>query len=168
MTDKEFLAAFEGFSLTPRQWTHEAHVRATWLCIASSDDHKAAMRRIATGVRNLSSFINCVYGSGTVSSYHATITGAYARVIAGRVREGETFIRFLARNPDLVPGPGQDKLAPLMAHYSRGLLLSDSARSRFRAPDLAPLPAPPGAFGDDESGTEDRPPSRALLSPVAV
>ena len=134
-TDKEFMALFEGRAFTREQWTHEAHVRAAWLCLATCKNYQAARAKLRRGVREMTYRWGCFSGAGP--SYHETITSGYLRVISGRSQDGETFAKFHARNPDLFTG---DRLEPLRPHYTLDLLRTDAAREKFVPPDLAPLP----------------------------
>lgn len=127
MTDGEFLAAFEACTLPRPAWTHEAHVRMAWLYLARLPAAEAEQRARA-GIRRY----NASVGS---DGYHETITVAFVRVIAGRVRDGESFAAFRDREPDLF----DRKLTALHRHYSPDRLKSPEARERFVAPDREPL-----------------------------
>jgi len=153
MTDDEFLAAFQACTLTRPQWTHEAHVRMAWLFLTRLP-FVTALDRIRTGIRKLNDRIgqplithrappqhSCktvrsTGSSGDPNGYHETITVAFARVIASRVRLGEDFAAFRDRNADLF-----DRTLPaLLRHYSKERLWSPEARRWFIEPDVAMLP----------------------------
>lgn len=129
MTDDEFLAAFEGCTLTRPEWTHEAHVRMAWAYLTRlpiADALKAAR----SGILRL----NAAFGNST--GYHETITVAFVRVIAHRLQAGDDFPTFRGRNPDLL-----DRTLPaLLRHYTKDRLFSAEARAAFIDPDLEPLP----------------------------
>jgi hypothetical protein len=153
MTDEEFLLAFQACTLTRPQWTHEAHVRMAWLYLTRLP-FTEALDRIRTGIRKLNSKIgqpavthrapsrhSCkaarvISSTGDPNGYHETITVAFARVIASRSRLGEDYAAFRDRNPDLF-----DRTLPaLFRHYTKALLWSPEARSRFIEPDVEALP----------------------------
>jgi hypothetical protein len=153
MTDDEFLTAFQACTLTRPQWTHEAHVRMAWLYLTRLP-FVEALDRVRTGIRKLNDRIgqplithrapsqySCkttrVTGStGDPNGYHETITVAFARLIASRVRLGEDFPAFRDRNPDLF-----DRTLPaLLRHYSKERLWSPEARRWFIEPDVEMLP----------------------------
>jgi hypothetical protein len=76
--------------------------------------------------------------------YHETITVAWARIVAHHVAADPAvcdFDAFVTRYPALL-----DKTL-LARHYSGAALGSATARADWVAPDLVPLPAPPGARG---------------------
>jgi hypothetical protein len=132
MTDDEFLAAFEAAAIPRPDWTHEAHVRMAWLYLTRLP-HAEALERVRSGIRKLNGAI------GSPDGYHETITVAYVRVIASRLRDGEAFPAFRDRNPDLL----DRTLSALLRHYSAERLRSAEARRAFVAPDCGPLPDAP-------------------------
>src|SRR4051812_27869201 len=94
MTDDEFLAAFEAAAIAPPDWAHEAHVRMAWLYLTRLP-FTEALERVRKGIRKLNAVI------GSPDGYHDTITVAFVRVIAARVRPGEAYPAFRDRHPDL-------------------------------------------------------------------
>ena len=134
MTDDEFLLAFETCAFTRPEWTHESHVRMAWLYLTRLP-FVAALDSVRRGIRKLNAKI------GSPDGYHETITAAFVRVIASRVRPGEDYPAFRDRNPDLL----DRTLAALLRHYTKDRLWSPEARSRFIGPDVEELP---GVFPD--------------------
>ncbi len=137
MTDDEFLAAFEACALARTEWTHAAHVRMAWLYATRAADPLPLAR---AGIRKLNASFARPEGAPPdprgLDGYHETITTAFVRVIAARVRAGESFAAFAARNPDLF-----DRTFPaLLAHYSPARLYSAEAKAAFVEPDRAELP----------------------------
>ena len=129
MTDDEFLAAFEAAAIARTDWTHEAHVRMAWLYLTRLP-FGAALERVRSGIQKLNGRI------GSPDAYHDTITVAYVRVIASRLRAGETYPAFRDRNPDLF-----DRTFPaLLRHYTKERLDSPEARAAFVEPDREALP----------------------------
>lgn len=153
MTDDEFLLAFQTCTFTRPEWTHEAHVRMAWLYLTRLP-FVEALDRIRTGIQKLNAKIgqppnthrappqrSCnitlrVSSNGDPNGYHETITIAFSRLIASRVRLGEDYLAFRDRNPDLfdrtLPAPFQ--------HYTKERLWSPEARRGFIEPDVAELP----------------------------
>jgi hypothetical protein len=155
MSDKEFLEQFESRTLDRKEWTHEAHIRMAWLYLKRSDSYRRARSRIRSGIKKLNAAFEARLADpcGAIAppeasampadepkrvGYHETITTAFVRLIAVRIRSGETYTKFQSRNVDLFDG----KLSALMSHYSAGLLFSEEARTSFVEPDLARLPKP--------------------------
>jgi hypothetical protein len=129
MTDDEFLAAFEACAFTRPEWTHEAHVRMAWLYLTRLPVDEA-LDRVRAGIQKLNGTI------GSPDGYHETITVAFVRVIASRLRIGDTFAAFRDRNPDLF----DRTLTALLRHYTKDRLWSPEARRAFIEPDVEPLP----------------------------
>ncbi len=128
--DAEFLKAFESCTLAPECWTHTAHIHMAWLCLGASD-FPTALARIRTGIRRYNAEV-----LDKLPEYHETVTVAFARLIASRMREGQDWQGFAASNEDLfVSSPPS-----LGAYYSSHRLMSAAARRSFVEPDLQPLP----------------------------
>ena len=130
MTDDEFLAAFEAVAFTRPEWTHEAHVRMAWLYL-TRHPFADALCRVQNGIRKLNGKI------GSPDGYHDTITVAFVRIIADRLKDGERYESFRDRNPELL-----DRTLPaVLRHYTKDYLYSTDARREFVEPDREPLPA---------------------------
>lgn len=140
MTDDEFLAAFEGCQIARAEWSHAAHVRMAWLYATRTADPLPLVR---AGIHKLrASYVRPIVEVPAppdprgLGGYHETITTAFVRVIAARVRAGESFDAFEARNPDLF----DREFSALLAHYSPARLFSAEAKAAFVPPDRAELP----------------------------
>lgn len=128
--DAEFLAAFMNCTLPEAEWTHEAHVRLAWICLVQSPPDEA-LARIRDGILGYNTDV-----LGRAHKYHETITVAFTRLIGERLRPGETWLQFRARNHDLV-----DVERPILGrYYSAARLTSDAARRSYVDPDREPLP----------------------------
>ena len=155
MTDDEFLTKFEQRQLDRAEWTHEAHVRMAWLYVARSATYKAARSKVRSGIKKLNNaFVaRAARPCGATPppepvaepvaeekpiGFHETITTAFVRLIASRMRPGEKYTTFRQRNPDLF----DRKLPALLSHYSKEVLFSEEAKVRFAQPDREPLPKP--------------------------
>lgn len=137
MTDDEFLAAFEACALVRKEWTHAAHVRMAWLYATRVAN---PLPRVRAGIQKLNASFVRPAGAPPdprgLDGYHETVTTAFVRVIAARVRAGERFAAFAERNPDLF----DRAFSALLAHYSPARLFSAEARAAFVPPDRAELP----------------------------
>ena len=131
MTDDEFLAAFEAAAIPRKNWTHEAHVRMAWLYLRRLP-FAEALEKVRDGIQKLNAKI------GSVGGYHETITVAFVRVIASRLRAGEKYPEFRDRNADLF----DRTLSALLRHYTKERLHSPEARAAFIEPDREELPRP--------------------------
>ncbi|NND60796.1 MAG: hypothetical protein HKN49_11065 [Gammaproteobacteria bacterium] len=128
LADDEFLARFEDCSLDDAVFKHTGHVRMAFLYLQRHDT-ETALTRICKGIQRFGA------SRGAPEKYHATVTIAFARIIAKRLQPDQGFDDFVAANPDLMsPRP------LLLDYYSEALLYSDEARLRFVAPDRRPLP----------------------------
>jgi hypothetical protein len=145
MDDHEFLTAFEACKLRRKDWTHEAHVRVAWLYLTRLP-FPAARDLVRTGIPKLNAefrrrdLLGCASRptnpARKPTGYHATITVAFATLIASRLRPGQDFAAFREHNPDLF----DRTLAALLRHYSPQRLFSAEAAREFLGPDLQPLP----------------------------
>lgn len=137
MTDDEFLAAFEGCTIPRAEWSHAAHVRMAWLYATRTADPLPLVR---AGIQKLNAtFVrppDAPPDARGLDGYHETITTAFVRVIAARVRPGESFAAFEARNPDLF----DREFSALLAHYSPARLFAPEAKAAFVPPDRGELP----------------------------
>lgn len=101
----------------------------------------AALEEMRSGLREMLARAAEV-GYEAPVGYHETITVFWLRMIAARLRPGETRNShvFFEDHPELL-----DKRL-VAQHYSKERLMSDAARAIFVEPDRAPLPAahPPG------------------------
>jgi hypothetical protein len=129
--DRRFLESFEQCTLPESEWTHLAHIRVAWTCLQESDPAEA-VARIRRGILRYNTNV-----LGRPEMYHDTVTIAFSRLIADRMRPGETWDGFARRIDDLLDG----KSPILLRYYSGGRLFSDEARDQFVEPDLNALPA---------------------------
>jgi hypothetical protein len=129
---------FESGTLPRGQWTHGAHLAvACWYLLCYQDDE--ATRRIRDGIRNY----NDAAGILTTrdSGYHETITLFWIWLI-------KDYLSTVARERSIVwiinnlLTRYSDQRIPFH-YYSRDLLLSSDARTRWIDPDLNPLPSLP-------------------------
>jgi len=129
-SDVRFLSAFERCELPEDQWTHLAHVRVAWLCL-SLEPPISALERIREGILR--------YNTDVLRrrhKYHDTVTVAFTRIVARRMRNGECWGEFAERIGDLL----NPEKPVLLLYYSQSLLYSAEARAGFVEPDLKKLP----------------------------
>jgi hypothetical protein len=134
MDDSSFLQAFRAQQVAAGDWTHRAHVRATYLTLLELPlaQSIAAMR---DGIKAL----NRAHGLVETPDrgYHETLTRAWITVIHSTLRTrgpAETFEAFAADHPHLLCR------TTLRLFYSpQGM--PQRARYEWIEPDLAPLPS---------------------------
>jgi hypothetical protein len=125
MTDDDFLACFEAGRLDA--FTHRDHLRVAF-AYARRGGVEHAVERARQGLRHFTA------AHGQPERYHETLTTAWARVVAHHAIRATDFDALLAAHPRLL-----DRHL-LLAHYSRELLFSPTARAGFVEPDLLALP----------------------------
>ena len=124
ITDQEFLSAFEALTLDPVYFDHSGHIRLAWLYL-SQLSFAEANHKVCTGIK--------AYGEslGAHDKFNLTLTDALVRLMARRMKEGQSWSAFTAANNDLF----SDALSLLAKHFSKELLFSDSARVTLQQPD---------------------------------
>ncbi len=130
--DTEFLTAFEKGVLPRAEWTHRAHLRMAYLYLRPCPDADTILQTIRGRIRA------CNAAQGNPDGYHETITAAFARLVAERLRTTQTanFAEFERIHTDLFAPGG----AILLRYYEEATLSSPQARANFVPPDREPLP----------------------------
>lgn len=128
--DIGFLAQFEDCTLPESEWTHTAHVRVAWVCLNLMSANNALARICESILRYNTEVLN------RRDKYHETVTVAFTRIVAERMREAEPWISFEKRIDDILNSA--DPI--LLRYYSADRLFSDEARIQFVAADLRELP----------------------------
>ncbi|HSP13465.1 MAG TPA: hypothetical protein VLV78_01790 [Thermoanaerobaculia bacterium] len=124
MTNAEFLAAFEACSLD--EFHHRDHIRAAW-CYLAANPLLEAVQRFTASLKRFAG------AHGQPQLYHETITWAFLFLVHERMRAGEAWNAFAARNPDLLAW----KPSILDRYYRAETLASERARRTFVLPDGA-------------------------------
>ena len=134
--DIESLATrFAASTLPHEEWTHLAHL-TVGLWHVDRYSKEEALARLRSGIRKLNDSHGTINSAS--SGYHETITRVYVQLLAefnGRYATQEPL-------PDRVNRLCKSKLAQkdaLLNFYSRTALMSEKARARWVAPDLAPI-----------------------------
>jgi len=137
MTDTELsiddlVRGFEDTTLPKAPWTHAAHLRVALKYVMELGANQAA-RKMRASIKRYNAAVG-----GDPSAYHETITLAWIAVL-------DAFVR--AR-----PRASYDELAAavvaecnkhyLLRFYAKDTLMSDEARARWVAPDLATITFP--------------------------
>ena len=117
-------------------WTHEAHLAATLWLIRDRPDVD-----VDTSIATIISRYNESVGGVNDDSqgYHDTITHAFVAGIRLHLSDRPADETLANAVNSLLASPMGKRDWPLR-FYSRDLLFSVSARRKFAAPDLAPLP----------------------------
>lgn len=130
MTDEHFLASLRDCSLPPEHFKHLGHLRLACLQL-QRHPFEQAVDNTCTLIRAYATHL------GAPGKFHWTVTEALLHLLrAAGAAEAPGWHAFAHANPQLLT-QAKDCLA---RHYSAQCLASDAARSRFVAPDLAPLP----------------------------
>jgi hypothetical protein len=127
MTDMEFLTAFEECTLD--NFHHIDHIRMAWLYL-SEYGFEIGSERIVQSIRRLAASKNS-------QLYHETVTQFWIHLVqhgieaAPGVRNFDSFLNQL---------PCLRNSHAIYHHYTHDLLMSESARSHWREPDLLSMP----------------------------
>jgi hypothetical protein len=137
MTDRQFLRAFEMRTLPFNQWTHRAHVKVAFLYLRDFPFDRA-LQRIANAIRAYNA-ANSVPESPT-SGYNQTTTHAFLHLVAATMAAYEP--AFPSKNADAFCDTHPQLMTrhALRLFYSPQRRMHPQAKSKFVAPDLAPLP----------------------------
>ena len=117
-------------------WTHEAHLAATLWLIRDRPDVDVDTS-IATIISRYNESVGGV--NDDTQGYHDTITHAFVAGIRQHLSDRPADETLANAVNSLLASPMGKRDWPLR-FYSRDLLFSVSARRKFAAPDLAPLP----------------------------
>jgi hypothetical protein len=128
MTDQEFLNQFELCTLPKEYFTHQGHLRMTWLYL-NSNPYPQALQLISRGIQHYAASL------GATQKYHETITQAWARLVhlSMQKQNAVTFDEFISKNQHLL----DSKL--VLKYYSAELLGSAEAKQRWIEPDFMRL-----------------------------
>jgi len=129
-SDLEFLRRFEECTLPEQEWTHLAHLRIAWICLAL-DAPDVALRRVKAGILQYNTEV-----LGRRHQYHETVTVSFMRIVSDRTCVNEDWAFFSNRIDDFLSA--DDPI--ILRYYSKSLLFSDLARQQFVSPDIAQLP----------------------------
>lgn len=130
LSNKAFLNQFADFTLDPTLFTHEAHLRFTWLHIKQSGIKKATediQQQIVDFVTHL----------GAKGKYHKTLTVAAIHAVHHFMKksEADNFKDFIAEFPTLK----SDFKGMISSHYSFDIFESEKAKIELIEPDLSPF-----------------------------
>ena len=129
-SDQEFKEQFKNCELNPSDFTHEAHLRLTWIHINKYGIEKA----IETIQIQLKSFVNFV---GAENKYNTTLTVAASKAVYHFMlkSKADNFKDFIIEFPRL-----KYNFKELMAcHYGFDIFNSIKAKNEFLEPDLIPF-----------------------------
>ena len=129
--DLEFLRRFEACELPEQEWTHLAHLRIAWVCLAL-DPPEVALERLRQSILQYNTEV-----LNRRHKYHETVTVAFTHIVADRIRENEAWEAFSARIDDVLSAA--DPI--LLRYYSKSVLFSDLAGRQFVEPDVRQLPS---------------------------
>lgn len=136
MNDNELMTAFEALTISRADWTHRLHVRMAYIYLRQHP-FEAAVARIRTGIQRLNA-ANQV-PEAPQAGYNETMTVAWAQLIHTTIVEQgpqNSSDEFVDRHPHLLCS------TLLRLFYSRTIWQEQDCKTRFVAPDLAPLPQP--------------------------
>lgn len=129
--DTSFLHAFEACAVPPSEFDHRAHLRLAYVYLAERDlDGAHAATKTA-----ILGFLQ--HNGIDPAKYHETLTLAWllaVRHFMAKCGDTSCAADFIDRSAVLL-NPGI-----MLTHYSKDVLFSDDARTKFREPNLDPIP----------------------------
>ncbi len=128
--DEVFEVQFENCDLSPKLFSHEAHIRLAWIHIKKYGIEKA----IINIDQQLSSFVDSL---GLRAKYNKTVTIAAVKAVYHFIlkSKSDNFKSFIEEFPRLKV----DFIALLKSHYSIDLFNSENAKTTFIDPDILPF-----------------------------
>ncbi len=136
--DRSFLQSFLTLALVPQGWHHRALLRVIWTLLLDQTVQET-IDQLRVGLQALARHFDLPSDlpPDRRSGYHETLTVAWVRVVAGRIRSvgrSTHFHAFVDTHPDLLDP------TYLRRHYSHARAMSEDARSYFLPADREPLP----------------------------
>ncbi|MEL6251617.1 MAG: hypothetical protein AAFR87_06365 [Bacteroidota bacterium] len=130
LSDSEFLQQFKDCSLSPRIFSHEAHLRLAWLNI-QLDGMSTAEKGIQEQIEKFVAHV------GAKDKYHKTLTIAAIKAVGHFMEKSsaDNFRSFITANPELK----KDFKSLINSHYSFDIFSSEEARKSFIEPDVVPF-----------------------------
>ena len=129
--DEDILDRFRRQMLGPEVWTHEMHLRVSWMHLRLYGVAKT-IDRLREGITRLNESHGTV--NGPDSGYHETITRIWTMILdaadAGDAEPATTSMEFVERHPELL-----DRRLPLR-YYTRDRIMSSEARAGWVEPDI--------------------------------
>lgn len=127
LSDELFEIHFREGNFSPELFTHEAHLRLSWIHIRKYGLQQAEVN-VVTQLRD---FVQKV---GAADKFHLTLTIAALQVMHHFIKKAPktTFTDLLERHPVLV----NDFKSLIEAHYSKEILASSDAKNQYLMPDL--------------------------------
>lgn len=131
VSDAELLSRFRDGTLEPADFDHRAHVRAAWLYLTQLST-EVAIERFTADIERYAR------QHGAAEKFHRTLTEALLRLLASHLPRERTlgWQELIARHPIIL----DDARGLLGRFYSPARLHCAEARTRYLAPDLAPMP----------------------------
>jgi len=130
LSDSEFEQQFIICELNPEIFTHEAHLRLTWINIK-----KYGIEKTETNIpRQLREYIKSV---GAENKYNTTLTFAAIKAVYHFMLKSDSssFQEFMIEFPRL-----KNNFTELMScHYGFDIYNSEKAKMKFMEPDLLPF-----------------------------
>ncbi len=127
LSDAEFEQQFANCTIDPTLFSHEAHVRLTWIHLK-----KYGMERTINNMqKQISDFARFHIAKG---KYHTTITVAAVQIINLFMQKSNSilFKEFIKEHRILI-----DNFKNLLgSHYSKSVLHSETAKTKYIEPDL--------------------------------
>lgn len=129
-SDEEFCKQLSNYTLNPKLFSHEAHLRLGWLNIKKHGLQKAEERI-------QEQFKNYVTHVGAQDKYNLTVTIVAMKAIHHFMKQSETtkFKNFIAENMQLKT----DFKELIGTHYSADIFNLEKAKIKFLEPDLLPF-----------------------------
>ncbi len=130
LSDNEFREEYESLTLDSSWFSHEAHLRMTWIYL----NEKSLEGAIEAMCSTLHRFDNA-FGDGT--KYHKTVTIAAVKIV--HLFKEKTKAASFAELLEIVPALKDSFKSLIQAHYSYDVFSDSKAKNEFIAPDRLPF-----------------------------
>ena len=131
LTDAELEEQFANFTLKPRLFSPEAHLRLAYLHISKYGVEQA----IQNMCEQIKGYANSL---GATMKFNLTVTIVSVRLLHDYMSKSSStsFVALIDENPEII----KDFKGVIGRHYSYNVFGDKQAKQEFVAPDLAPLP----------------------------
>lgn len=130
LSDADFEQEFANCSFNPSTFSHEAHLRLSWIHIKKYGTVKA-IENITNQLKKYVEFL------GATDKYNETVTVAGIKIVNHfmKTSTATNFVDFIEQNEQLI----SNFKRLLSAHYTTNIFESKEAKRKYISPELIPF-----------------------------